>query len=391
MRDNTSMLNRLEEISTDFDNVIKVLRGSEADRKVKVRNWIITGLLIPISTLFDLKEFFKGTKKLSWGAFVPAVAGTIFAPMLSSFMGIPWYILLVIGLLIGYIFSLIFIAPRLMCTFDSGYFRIAAYALFRKQEFNLFHKGLLQDDSLYFTPIYTQFALLLSKEDLSNSHLELIHERIDRFLNQEKMELYAKNHALQEKLTELENMHGMAIKDYHNKAKTLVADSYELHTGIGYLVEFIAATNTALYRKKNNHFNMSDIVQMLSCGITIYKVQDNWLIKEYDEGTSGASLAKYPLVGTHPEYKEHAVVRAALNEINVEEIDTPYGNRFIIARKMKMDYEETWVINFHLEETAAKSLFLTVTDDILKTEEVFRTVHAICLLKQEADHMRGVS
>ena len=115
------------------------------------------------------------------------------------------------------------------------------------------------------------------------------------------------------------------------------------------------------------------------------------MVKAYDEGTSGASIDNYPLDSSHPEFKGHAVVRATLNEVDAEVFDRPYGDRLIVARKMKMDYDETWIINFHLEETAAKSLFLTVTGDILNTEEVFRMVHAICLLKQEADHMKGVS
>lgn len=391
MNNTVELLNRLEEISMDFDNVIKTLRGSEADRKVKVRHWIITWLTIPFSTLIDLKGFFKNVNKLNLTPIIPVVAGTALAPLVGFFVNIPWYILAFSGLVLGYLISFGVIAPKMMCTFQSGYFRIAAYALFRKQEYDLFRKGLLHEDSLYFTPIYQQVALMMNKEDLSDKHLDLIHQRIDTFLNQEKMGLQAQVHALRERIKELEGIHKQAIEDYHKKAESLVDDSFELHTGLGYIVDFIKATNTALYRKKNKLFNISDIVQMLSCGITIYKKQNDWLIKAYDEGTSGASLEKYPLDQKHPEYKDHAVVRAALKEDNFEEIDRPYGDRFIVARRMKMDYDETWIINFHLEETAEKSLFLTVSNDILNTEEVFRMVHAICLLKQEDDHEKGVS
>jgi hypothetical protein len=392
LNSNTEMLNRLEEISTDFDNVIKTLRGSEADRQVKVRHWIITWLIIPFSTLFDLKGFVKGAKKMNLGPIVPVVAGTALAPLVGFMVDIPWYILALCGLLLGYLISFSTIAPKMMCTFNSEYFRIAAYALFRKQEYDLFRKGLLHENSLYFTPIYQQVALLMNKEDLSDKHLDLIHQRIDTFLTQEKMGLEAQVHALKEKLLELEDKHKKAINQYHQKVEALVDESLELHTGMGYVVDFIKATNVALYRKKNKLFNIADVSQMLSCGVTIYRKQDEWLIKEYDEGTTGASLTKYPLNETHSEYKEHAVVRAAIKEEDgLEEIDRPYGERFIIARKMKMDFGETWIINFHLDETAAKPLFLTVSNDILNTEEVFRMVHAICLLKQEADYMKGVS
>lgn len=391
MNNNIDILNRLEEISTDFDKVIKTLRGSEADRKVNVRHWVVTWLTIPFSTLFDLKGFIKGAKTLNLAPIIPLVAGTALAPLVGLLFDIPWYILALSGLVLGYLVSFGVIASKMMCSFDSGYFRIAAYALFRKQEYDLFRKSLLHEDALYFTPIYQQVAILLNKEDSSDKHLNLIHHRIDTFLNQEKMGLQAQVHALQERLKKLDDNHIKAINDYHTRAEKLVDGSLELHTGIGYIVDFIKSTNIALYRMKKGLFNISDIVRMLSCGVTIYNRKNNWLVKKYDEGTSGASLDKYPLDETHPDFKEHAVVRAALREDDLEEIDRPYEDRFIVARRMKMDYDETWIINFHLEETAEKSLFLTVSNDILNTEEVFRMVHAICLLKQEADHMKGVS
>jgi hypothetical protein len=385
------VLNRFKEISGDFDKVVETLRSSAADKEVKVRHWIITWLLLPFSTLFDLRGFVKGAKKINVASFAPVIAGTALGPLFSFFTGFSWYILLLIGFIIGYLLSFSIVAPKIMCTFNSGYFRIAAYALFRKQEYELFSKAFLHGDTFYFTPLYEQVALMLSKDNLAEKQLSLIHQRIDTFLNQEKMDLNALVYSLKSELKSAEETYKQALTEYHEEAKNLVKESLELHTGMGYLVDFIKATNIALYRKKNKLFTIADIATMLSCGITIYKKEGSWLNKINDENTSGASRDKYPLNFSHPQFVKDAVVRAALKQDDLEEIDVPYGNRFIVSRKLKMDYGETWYINFHFDDTEQKPLFLTVPNDILNSQEIFRMVHAICLLKQEADILRGVS
>jgi hypothetical protein len=388
MEPNFEVLSRLEEISTEFDKVISILRGSQADKKRKVRNWIVTWLLLPFSTLTDIKALFKGVKNLNLSPALPLLTGTILSPMATFISEKPWYLLMAYGLLAGYIFSFIFIAPRTMCQFDSGYFRIGAYAFFRKQEYDMFKKTLLHDDNtLYFTPIYHQMSLLMNKEHASKEHIEIIHKRIDTFLNQEKAHYLAQIKSLQDKFEQKEQEHKQAIKEYDDELEKVVQKSKEVHIGIQYIVEFLKATNTALYRIKNNCFSIADITNMVSCGITIYEMDNGGTIlrKKYDEGTSGSSPSEISL-----EDSKYATARAVTSEDDVE-IDEPSPGRFVVSRKMKMGYNKIWVINFHFDESQEKPLFLTVSNDILNTQEVMRMIHALCLLKQEADYAKGES
>lgn len=379
-------LNRLEEVSSEFDQMIKALRGGEADRQQKVRHWIVTWISLPFMSIFDIKGLFK-KKVVNFAPAIPIVAGTALAPIITFFTGIVWWQLLIWFFLAGYLISFIFIAPRTMCHFESVYFRIAAYALFRKQEYDLFRRTLLHDkETFYFTPIYEYVKLLTTKDTSAKEHVELIHSRIDTFLQQEKSEYRSEIKSLKDNFRDKEKELRQAIKEYDDELLSLFNDSNNLHLGIKHIVEFLKATNTALYRKKNKCFNIADITHMLSCGITIYELDDQTKIlnKKYDEGTSGASPQQIPLSS------DFATARV-INLNTVEEIDEPSTGRFVVSRRFEMGYDKIWVVNFHMDESQEKPLFLTVSNHILDTNEVMRMIHSMLLLKQEVDEMKGVS
>lgn len=383
---NMEYLNRLEEVSSEFDQMIRALRGGEADRQQKVRHWIVTWLLLPLTSIWDLKGVFK-KKTVNFAPAIPITAGTVLVPIITFLTGIVWWKLLIALLIVGYLISFIFIAPRTMCTFNSGYFRIAAYASFRKQEYDLFHRTLLHDkETFYFTPIYEYVKLLATKDTSAKEHVELIHNRIDTFLQQEKSEYLSEIKSLKDNFREKEKELKQAIKDYDNELQLLFDDSNNLHLGIKHIVEFLKATNTALYRKKNKCFNIADITHMLSCGITIYELDDQTKVlkKKYDEGTSGASPQEIPL-------SSRFATARVINLKTVEEIDEPSTGRFVVSRRFDMGYDKIWVVNFHMDESQEKPLFLTVSNHILDTNEVMRMIHSMLLLKQEVDEMKGVS
>lgn len=51
---------------------------------------------------------------------------------------------------------------------------------------------------------------------------------------------------------------------------------------------------------------------------------------------------------------------------------------------MRMDLNKTWVYNFHFDTDDKKNNHLLVKDDIIESREVYRLIHALCLLAQES-------
>ncbi|HDR8042529.1 TPA: hypothetical protein QCZ17_004875 [Bacillus cereus] len=381
MENQLSFFNRLEHATKGLDEVTRAIRLSEADQKLKVKNWIFTWLLLPLSTLLDYKSIFKGLKKLDLSPALPIVAGTALSPIIHWATSVSWLVLFGWIVAIGYFISFIFIAPRTMCRFDSGYFRIGAYSIFRNQEYELFKAALAQGDEFYFSSIPQSLQAILT----NNQHVESIHKRIDNYLNQEKSKLEAQMRSKEALYEKEKEEYKKAIKAYDTKVEDYVKKYQEALVGMKYLVEFIKSTNTALYRKKNQCFTISDIVNMVSAGVTIYELDEEreLLYKIYDEGTTGVSPNTISVNGPY------ATARVVLSEEDVVEIDEPSEGRFVVSRLFNMDYNKIWVINFHTDSTQEKALFLTVSNDILNTQEVMRMIHAMCLLKQESDEMKG--
>ncbi|MEH6957248.1 hypothetical protein [Neobacillus drentensis] len=381
MENHIGFLNRLEQVTEGLDEVTKAIRLSEADQKLKVKNWIITWLIIPFHSLTDFKSIFKGIKKLDLSPALPIVTGTSLYPIIHWAIGVDWGTLAYWIFPIAYLISIIFIAPKTMCRFDSGYFRINAYSIFRNQEYELFKTALAEGDEFYFSTIPKSLQVVLT----DNQHVKSIHTRIDNYLNQERTNLEALVKSKEELYKEKKEEYKDAIKAYDKKVDDLVKKYQEALVGIKYLVEFLKSTNTALYRKKNQCFTISDIVNMVSAGVTIYELDEEreQLHKIYDQGTTGASPTTISVD------EPYATARVVLSEENAVEIDEPSEGRFVVSRLFKMGYNTTWVINFHTDITQEKALFLTVSNDLLNTQEVMRMIHAMCLLKQESDYLKG--
>lgn len=194
------VFHRLERISESLDQAAKTIRSSEVDTKLKVKNWLFTWFILPFHSLLDFKGLFKGVKSLNISPALPLLTGTVLFPLASFVVDTKWYILIGWGALTGYIISFIFVTPRSMCDFVSGYFRIGAYSKFRNQEYEIFKQSIVHGDDFYFSTIPKQLQVLLK----SDENLKLVHSRIDTFLYQEKAELAQKIKVLEEKCSDKE-------------------------------------------------------------------------------------------------------------------------------------------------------------------------------------------
>lgn len=372
------VFHKLERITEGLDQAAKVIRSSQINSELKVENWIITWFLIPIHSIFNVKSLLKGMKSINLAPAIPLIAGTTLLPFASLYVDTKWYILLIWGLLIGYIFSFIFVAPRVMCDFTSDYFRIVAYSKFRKQEYEIFKQSLVHGDEFYFSSIPIQLQMLIKSDD----NLQQIYNRIDSFIGQEKVELAQKIKLLEEKFSDKEKELKQAIKDYDVEASNLLNANTEVHKAMGYVVDFMKATRLALLRKTNKKLNIADISNMLGAGVSIFVLREDHLELKGEERTSGDLPDIIRL--DDEKYINSPYVDAAINEQG-ESFDEPESNYFVISNRFQMNNNEQWVISLHVDSGVEKALFLSVGNDILETKEVYKVVHSLCLLKQELE------
>ncbi len=372
------VFHRLERISESLDQAAKTIRSSEVDTKLKVKNWLFTWFILPFHSLLDFKGLFKGVKSLNISPALPLLTGTALFPLASFVVDTKWYILIGWGALTGYIISFIFVAPRSMCDFVSGYFRIGAYSKFRNQEYEIFKQSIVHGDDFYFSTIPKQLQVLLK----SDENLKLVHSRIDTFLYQEKAELAQKIKVLEEKCSDKEKEFKQAIKEYDNEASNLLLANTEVHKAMGYVVDFLKATRLALLRKSNKKLNIADLSNMLSAGVSIFVIKEDHLELKGEERTVGdlPDIIRYD----DEKYSSASYVDAALNE-HGESYDEPETNHFIISKRFPMKNDEEWVISFHVDSGVEKALFLSVGNDILEIKEVYSMIHSLCLLQQELE------
>ncbi|RKJ75053.1 hypothetical protein D7X33_18365, partial [Butyricicoccus sp. 1XD8-22] len=264
MKENLDVFHKLEQITEGLDQAAKAMRSSQANTTLKVENWIATWFLIPFHSLINLKGLLKGTTSINLTPAIPMLAGTILFPFASLLVNTPWYILLALGIGIGYIVSFLVVAPRLMCDFTSDYFRVGAYAKFRKQEYEIFKQSLVkEDDEFYFSSIPKQLQVLIKKDESILS----IYNRIDSFLSQEKAELAKKVQVLEEKYSEKEKELKQAIKEFDTEVSDLLKANTEAQKALGYVVDFLKGIRIALLRKTNKKLNISDLTTLIGAGV----------------------------------------------------------------------------------------------------------------------------
>ncbi|WP_416826102.1 hypothetical protein [Ectobacillus polymachus] len=342
---NTNFRQDLLELSKDWDTVFSILKKSYSDEKLG--NWIVALFLYVLS---DVKSF-KTLPKL-----IPSIIGIL----VSSGVMIIHNQMLVKSLIALFIFIIFFsfnlyLYLRKMLNFnEEKYFHIGAYRVFRKSEYNGFIKYIPSRDfsfkGLYDEIIYNiPEAKELEVKKAQIKDMKVIHEE------------YVKNS------TEDQNKLLLQIKEHNAQ--------------ISMIVKLLKDINTALYQMTNECFDSSSL--LFITGFTIHEKRDNKLIKIMDRGTTGKTLKEYDIPDTITE-KSDAVLRAlSTKERYTPQIDIPYKNHFIMSFKMRMAHDKIWVFNFQSDYDDDRALFFLMNNDMLDTREVFRLIHALCLILQE--------
>ncbi|AWP25230.1 MULTISPECIES: hypothetical protein [Paenibacillus] len=179
-------------------------------------------------------------------------------------------------------------------------------------------------------------------------------------------------------------------KDEYRTARDFLKSEVERYErAVGYLVDLVKAINKSLYRYANDCMNFYELDFV--CAYTIYRVEEDKIRKIHDKGTTGASPAEITL--TEENARKFAAVYVAMlpSEEDGFSYNNPFPGRTVAAYRMEI-YGETWIWNFHFDDSNDKALSLTLSNDIIEIREVYRLVQAFCLLlqKREIEGKEGI-
>lgn len=363
----TNYHSSLREIAEIWDPVLKQFRDSFIDTREK--GWVGALLTKPISDLVSLVKLAKSFKSVKvatlpvFGAILVGIGGYFVAADLS---------LKIVIALISFIVLYVLILPKYlfqMTTLGHVNFHIGAYKTLKPKEYELMRHALRKDFT--FTGLYDMVtgALLGERDQKQAVQLILTHFNEDRAKYENKID-------------KLEEKYEEALDAFNDVIDELNKQVYDAEKAIGYLIQLIKDINIILFRMNNNALDKSDL--NIISGYSIYVRKNDRLIKRADIRTTGHTPAVISL--DDPNYADYAAVIAVKEEQTKPVYNNSIHGHVIVSYFMKMHNGEKWVFNFHIDETYnEKALLFTFSDDIIETNEIFRLIHALCLLMQKSN------
>ncbi len=368
---------RLLDMSKAFDKPIEKLKGGHVDARYS--NWVIWLLLAPFRDYSRFIKVQEGLKKVSAVSITPAIIplATFITTLLQDINNIIELVgTLTVGFAIGYVMSILIYWPSLL-DFYSVHFHTGAYKIFRRQEYNMFKMALLdKEGDFYFQGVYDYLGRMLT----GNQEFTTLSQKLEEFFNKEKHQLETKFTLLQSQYNRLESRNEKQMtsimKEYDSLIQVYDTVIDDLSHGSEYVIELIKDINNVLFRMKNGEFSSKDL--NLVSGFTLHEKKGKELHKIEDVGTSGRTPKVIHI--DDPAYQDWGVVKVIQENLEQPVINHPYENHTVVSVKMDIDMSKQWVYNFHFDSNNQKVNHLLVKNDIIDSREVYRLIHALCLL-----------
>lgn len=374
---------RLLSMSKGFDKPIERLKGSYVD--ANFTNWISWWLLAPFREYKKVSKVHDGLKKLSAESLTTLTIPffTIGTTVWQSFLGdVSNFIELVgtttVGFIIGYLISLVIYWTYLL-DFYSDHFHIGAYKVFRNQEYNMFKMALFDNPGdFYFRGMYDY----LGRMQTGSEEFSALSDRMTNYFEKDKQQLQLKADIARRLYERQEKRNEEEINKITGEYELLV-QAYqdnldEALIGIEYVIELIKDINNVLFRVRNKVFSSRDLD--LVSGFTLHELRGKELHKLEDVGTSGRTPKVLNI--DDPKYKDWGVVEVIKGNLKQPVINEPYENHTVVSVKLNIDDSKQWVYNFHFDSDDKKVNHLLVKNDIIDSREVYRLIHALCLISE---------
>ncbi|MDE3840972.1 hypothetical protein C0966_17035 (plasmid) [Bacillus methanolicus] len=366
---------RLLNISNQFDPVIEKLKSSYIDEKYSSWYvWLATAPLRDIEKVLQLQQgiisFFTGK---FFVAFLPLLSA-IFGPLLFIPTDLSAWVTPFASGFIGYLITMAIYFPQLT-RFDSDHFHTGAYQVFRRQEYDLFKAAFLDPQGeFYFKGIYDYVTN--SKEGY-----RLVERLIHDFLQNERTNYESKIHYFEEKIKDINKNAEEITSEYNAFTEELISERDELLTEFEYVIQLLKDLNTLLFRMHNKGLTKKDLNVLT--GFTLYELRGDKLVQIEDVGTSGITAEEISL--SDPRYSHYGVVKVIKENLDQPYFNHPYPGHVVVSYRMRIDQKAIWVYNFHFDDSNTRAWKLLVENDIIESKEIYRLVHALCLLSQDFD------
>ncbi|KZE67928.1 hypothetical protein AWM68_17290 [Fictibacillus phosphorivorans] len=373
---------RLLDISKKLDHVIEKLKTGYIDQKNQPP-WFFWLLLSPFRDLKTVSKLQKGVSTFLTSEFLipilPLLATVVGIPLSIPF-DIPGWVLPVSAGVIGYGVTM-YIYFKEMLNFNSKHFHLGAYSSLRKQEYDIFKPAFLDPEGeFYFKGVYD----FVTASQSSHTTVERL---IREYLHTEKTSYEAKIRSLEdkikdnqvdfeEKLNEVSENSEELTKELYDFIDGLVADQKATDQEFEYVIELIKDINTLLFRIHNKGMTTKDL--NILTGFTLYELKGSKLVQIEDVNTSGVSPDVMDL--DDPKYKNYGAVKVINDNLDKPIFNAPYTGHIVVSHKMRIDQDDTWVYNFHFDESNTKAWHFLVENATLESREIYRLVHALCLL-----------
>lgn len=341
----------IAELKTVFDPVLSVMRSQDASA------WRGQAWLGPCKQLKGMMRSAGTFGKIGWGSLPVIGPAMLVAGGWLAALPVWLIVLLTVAVLFVVYWIMVIRYTGQMATIGHAHFHIGAFKAKRPLEYKL-------------------WAPFLHKHNAS-------FEGLLHFVNSL---FYATDEADVRSILEYTRGHMDAVqteKEEYRTARDYLQSEVEKHERvIGYLVDVIKSVNKSLYRLANDCMNFYELDFV--CAFTIYKVEGDYIRKFHDRGTTGASPEIIALTEANAEKYAAVYVAMLPEEEDGFSYNSPFPGRTVASYRMKM-FEETWIWNFHFDDSNDKALKLTLSNDVIEIREVYRLVHAFSLVLQKRE------
>ncbi|MFD2614680.1 hypothetical protein [Paenibacillus gansuensis] len=346
----------LNEIKFNMDPVISKMRSQNG------QHWRGKAWLGPLKTFGSYFKHVKLIKGIQWAS-LPIIGPTV-AGILAGNYG-PWPIWLSVAgaITLASAFYIIYVQVYIgkMATIGHPDFHVEAFKTRRPEEYEMTWAQFVNKNDFTFEGLYDIVNTVFSQNNHDPSSVAYVVA-----YSQSQHEF------LQSSIADLKK----TIDEQESAIEHLEDELVKSENAISYLVGIIKKVNENLFRYVNNRLDLSDL-DFIS-GFSLYRKTENTLELILDKGTSGKHRNLDLDADAH-----FAAVVAVKDEQEQAHYNNPYPGRHLVAFRMTMLEEETWVWCFHFDDDDERSLSLILGNGIIESRQIRRVIHAFCLTLQQ--------
>ncbi|WP_256253226.1 hypothetical protein [Paenibacillus sp. UNC496MF] len=349
-------LSYLNEIKGDLDPIINTMRKQNGEK------WRGTAWRGPFTTIRGYFKHAKLLKGISWstlpviGPIVVGVGAGYYAQW-PLWVGLTGAVLLISGIYFAFVQSYI----SKMATIGRREFHVEAFKAKRPQEFEQAWAPFVKKPDFTFDGLYNLVSVVFSQNDQDPSSVAYVVAYSQ-----------SQHDAMQSSITELKT----TISEQEKAIATLEDELEESENAVYTLTKVLRSVTENQYRYVNDSLVFTDL-DFVS-GFSLYRKEGNTLKMIMNKGTSGK---KRDL--DLDEDINYVAVAAAKDEAGQAYSNNPYPGRHVVAFRMDMLEDETWVWCFHFDDDDDRALSLIKNNDIIDSSQIRRVIHAFCLTIQK--------